>query len=93
MHIPALLAFILLALGNVALSGPTTQTNIETRTLDEIYKAALQESGTLRVAWGGDSEPPRHIIYSSMDVNRLYQSKPRKRASLKHSKAASQKSN
>jgi len=55
MHVPAFLAFVFLALGNIALAGPASQVNIESRTLDEIYEAALQESGTLRVAWGGDS--------------------------------------
>ncbi len=91
MHIPVFLAFVFLALGNIALAGPASQVNIETRTLDEIYEAALREPGTLRVAWGGDS--------TSLLVSHLwcsptcYQSKPHKSASRKHSEAASQKSN
>lgn len=28
--------------------------DVEHRTIDEIYKAAMKEQGTLRVSWGGD---------------------------------------
>jgi hypothetical protein len=58
------LAFFLLAFTNPAYvsPAPTTDNNadrpvqIEHRTLDEIYEAALKESRTLTVAWGGDSK-------------------------------------
>jgi len=54
MRVDALLALVLLALCQVAFASPTRQVDIEHRTLDEIYKAALKESGILTVAWGGD---------------------------------------
>jgi hypothetical protein len=61
------LIFVSLAL--LALTTPTpasptlrstpndTPVEIEHRTLDDIYQAALKESRTLTVAWGGDSKP------------------------------------
>jgi hypothetical protein len=35
--------------------------DVEHRSLQQIYEAALKEKGTLQVAWGGDGElPQRH---------------------------------
>lgn len=34
------------------------QVNVDSRSLDDIYIAAQQESGPLQVAWGGDGEIP-----------------------------------
>ena len=56
MRVDALLPFVLLALCQVAFPSPTPQVDIEHRTLDEIYAAALKESRNLTVAWGGDRE-------------------------------------
>ncbi|KAJ3500586.1 hypothetical protein NLJ89_g9728 [Agrocybe chaxingu] len=38
----------------VSLVVAAPRTTVETRTLDQIYQAAQKETGTLRVAWGGD---------------------------------------
>ena len=55
------IAWALLVAGIATLAAPTisdtrNDVEIEHRTLDEIYEAALKESGTLTVAWGGDSK-------------------------------------
>lgn len=59
------LTFIAWVLLVATIAAPTIRdtpndVEIEHRTLDEIYQAALKESRTLAVAWGGDSKflPP-----------------------------------
>jgi len=51
-----ILLALVYTLVSLALAHPIF-TPIETRTIDEIYEAALKENGTLHVAWGGDSKP------------------------------------
>jgi len=67
-------AFFLLAFTSMAHTSPAFTTRaknaveIEHRTLDELYQAALKESRTLTVAWGGDSKNPLKRLTHSTNL-------------------------
>ena len=47
---------VLVALATRVQAQWTPNVPVENRTLDEIYQAAQEESGSLTVLWGGDGE-------------------------------------
>lgn len=53
-----LAGYYLLALvtSGFCLSSGHEPIDIESRSLDAIYQAALKETGTLKISWGGDSK-------------------------------------
>ena len=65
---------------------------VDTRSLDEIYAAALKESGPLIVAAGGDGEPSHASAFDLMLVSMLNiaQLKPNGTWSVPHLPIASQ---
>jgi len=62
-----LITFILLALSRIIFAKPSQDwdVGIENRTIDQIYQAALNESGLLTVGWGGDIKPWQDLIIDS----------------------------
>ncbi|KDR78349.1 hypothetical protein GALMADRAFT_155301 [Galerina marginata CBS 339.88] len=51
----------------LAAAKPLSSVPIETRSMTEIYHAALRENGTVRVAWGGDVQASRQGIIRSFN--------------------------
>lgn len=54
--IVSVLSAVACSISSVHATSSSAQVGVDSRSLDEIYAAARQESGALQVFWGGDGK-------------------------------------